>query len=236
MAGYTYDTYRAALQIMVVSQDPDPAFNGILPSCIDYAEQRIYRELNLLNTVQTDTSVSTLAGTRTIEIPNTFVVVNDVAIFTPAGADVSNGTRKPLVPVSRSVIDMLWPGAPGANGEPQMFSMVDQWNMVLGPTPDGVYIVETVGTTRPEALSSDNQTTFLSERLPDLFMAASMIFMTGYQRNFGQQANDPQMGTSWEAQYQALKVSADNEETRKHFWASAWSSQPVAPQAAPPRN
>lgn len=234
MAGYTYSTYVTALQTLVVSQSPDPAFDAILPSCIDYAEQRIYRELNLISTVITDDSSVTVPGTRELSIPTTFVVVNDVAIFTPAGSSPTSGTRKSLVPVSRSAIDVLWPASQDT-GEPNMFSMTDQWSMVLGPSPDGIYTTEVVGTTRPTALSASNPTTFLSERLPDLFMAASMVFMSGYQRNFGAQANDPAMGMSWEAQYKALFASADTEEARKHFWASAWTSQPVPPQAMPAR-
>lgn len=234
MAGYTYNTYVAALQVLVVSQAPDVPFTTILPSCIDYAEQRIYRELDLISTVIVDRTVFTAAGTRSIDIPNTFVVVNDIAIFTPAGSTSEAGTRKALVPVSRSAIDVLWPSA-ADTGEPSMFSMTDQWSMVLGPSPDGEYAVEVVGTTRPAPLSASNTTTFLSERLPDLFMAASMVFMSGYQRNYGAQSNDPQMSSSWEAQYQLLKGSADVEEARKHMRASAWTSQPPAPLATPPR-
>jgi hypothetical protein len=234
MAGYTYTTYRTALQTLLASQDPDAAFDAILPSAIDYAEQRIYRELDLISTVTTDTSTFTDVATRLVEIPNRFVVVNDIAIFTPAGSTPDEGSRVSLVAASRSMLDVLWPSA-ADTGQPQFFSMVDQWSMVLGPSPDGEYQMEIVGTQRPEALSATNDTTFISERLPDLFLAASMVFMSGYQRNFGAQANDPQMGTSWEAQYQALKASADVEEARKHFRASAWTSQPVPAQATPPR-
>lgn len=238
MAGYTYSSYVAALQTLVVSQSPDPAFTAILPSCIDYAEQRIYRELNLLNTVITDVTISTTATTRALAIPSTFVVVNDIAIFTPAGSTASGGTRKSLVNTSRSSIDVLWPSSQ-ITGEPELFSMTDQWSMVLGPTPDGAYLVEVVGTTRPAALSATNTTTFLSERLPDLFMAASMCFMALYQRNFasaqGQSGNDPLMTGNWEAQYQAHLSSATTEEALKHHWGSAWTSQPAPPQATPAR-
>ncbi len=234
MAGYTYLTYKAALQTMMVSQAPDVPFDTILPSIIDSAEQRIYRELDLISTVITDTAVVTAAGTREVSIPNTFVVVNDIAIFTPAGSTPATGTRKSLVPASRSMLDVLWPSA-AVTDEPELFSMTTQWTMVLGPSPDGAYTMEVVGTTRPAPLSASNTTTFISERLPDLFMAASMVFAAGYQRDFGSMANDPQMGHSWEAQYQTIKASADVEEARKHMRASAWTSQPPAPLASPPR-
>lgn len=234
MAGYTYTTYVAALRTMMVTKGIDVPFDTILPSIIDYSEQRICRELDLISTVITDQSTTLTPATRDATIPNTFVVVNSISIFTPAGSAAANGTRKPLVPVSRDVLDTLWPSA-ADTGEPNMFSMTTQWGMALGPSPDGAYAMEVVGTERPAPLSLTNPVTFISARLPDLFMAASMVFASGYQRNFGGAGNDPAMGATWETQYQALKGSADTEEARKHFRASAWSSQPVPAQAAPPR-
>lgn len=238
MAGYSYSTYVTALQTLIVSQSPDPAFTAILPSCIDYAEQRIYRELNLISTVTTDVTTVTVPSTREVTIPNDFVVVNDIAIFTPAGTGPTDGTRKSLIPVSRSGLDVLWPSSQDTS-EPELFAMVDQWSMVLGPSPDGIYTMEVVGTQRPAALSASNTTTFISQRLPDLFMAASMCFMALYQRNFasaqGQSGNDPLMAGNWESQYQAHLTSAATEEALKHHWGSAWTSQPAPPQASPPR-
>lgn len=240
MAGYNYNSYVIALQTLVVSQAPDVPFTNILPSAIDYAEQRIYRELNLLNTVQVDETTLLAAGDRTVEIPNTFIVVNNINVITPVGTTGTDGTRVPLTPVSRDVLDLLWPSNAVANrGVPSMFAMVTQWDIIVAPPPDAAYALEVVGTYRPEALSSSNQTTFLSERLPDLFMAASMIFMAMYQRNYassgGQSGNDPAMTGNWEAQYEKLLGSAETEEARKMFAAASWTSRPVSPQAQPQR-
>ena len=237
---YTYDTYVIALQTLVVSQAPDVPFTNILPSAIDYAEQRLYRELNLLNTVQTDETTTLTDGERNATIPNTFVVVNNLNVITPAGARWGTGTRVPLPPVSRVVLDLHWPSnVLATRGIPTMFAMTTQWDLVLGPSPDDAYVLEVVGTYRPAALSASNQTTFLSERLPDLFVAASMVFMSLYQRNFasaqGQSGNDPMMGGNWEAQYQSLFASAATEEARKMFAAASWTSHPVSPQAQPQR-
>jgi hypothetical protein len=234
MAGYTYTTYVLALRTMVVSNGADTAFTDILPSCIDYAEQRIYRELNLHDTTPTDTSVTLVTGTRTATIPDTFVAVNSISVLTPAGASGSAATRVPLDPVSIDVVNTLWPSG-SITGVPKMFAMSDQWGLILGPSPDAAYGLEVVGTYRPPALSASNTTTFISERLPDLFLAASMVFLSGYMRNFGAQASDPAMSSSWETQYQLLKASADLEELRKHMWAASWTSQPVSPAAQPQR-
>lgn len=231
----TYTTYRLQLQTMVVSQDPDPDFDNILPGCIDYAEQRIYRELNLLNTVVTDQTVTLTLNQRSISIPQNIVAVNAVNIITPVNAGYITGSRSPLTPLSREVFDFFWPNNATSTGLPTVFAMVDQWSMMVGPSPDAAYEVEVIGTERPEPLSSVNTTTFLTDRLPDLFMAASMVFMSGYMRNFGQQASDPQMGQSWEQQYGLLKASADTEELRKQFNGASWTSKPISPIAQPQR-
>lgn len=231
----TYTTYRLQLQTLVVSQDPDPDFDNILPGCIDYAEQRIYRALNLLNTVQVDQTVTLTASQRTVDIPDSFVAVDSVNVISPAGSGYVLGVRNPLVPVSRDLLDMLWPDNT-TTGLPTMFCMVDQWSMMVGQAPDAAYQLEIIGTYRPEPLNATtNTTTFLTDHLPDLFMAASMVYMSGYMRNFGAQAGDPAMGATWEQQFGTLFDSANTEELRKRFWASSWSSQPVSPAAQPQR-
>lgn len=223
----TYTTYVAALQTMIASNGIDVSFQTILPSCIDYAEQRIYRELDLLSTVTADTSVTLAIGNRLVAIPNTFIVTNGFNVLTPAGADGNTGTRVPLTSVSRDVIDMLWPGNT-VTGPPTMFAMLTQWSVLLGPSPDAAYVLETIGTIRPAPLSAANPATFLATYLPDLFLAASMIFMSGYQRNFSATGNDPQMPVNWESQYGKLLASAETEESRKKYASSGW--QPLSPQ------
>jgi len=232
--GYNYTTYVAALKTMMVSTDPDTAFDTILPSIIDFAEQRIYRELDLLSTVVSDASTALTQSTRSATISSSFVAVNSISVLTPAGTTTGNGTRVSLTPVSREVLDILWPGS-SVTGVPEMFAMTTQWAIAVGPSPDGAYTLEVIGTQRPAPLSVSNPNTFLTDRLPDLFMAASMIFASGYMRNFGTMSSDPQMGQSWEQEYEKLLASANTEELRKHFWAASWSSRPVSPAAVPQR-
>lgn len=239
MVGYSYDTYRSALAELMVYAVDDPDFVAILPSVIDYAEQRIYRELDLLDTVVRDTSSSLTPNNRNFTLPQPngaiFVVVDRINAITPAGATPENGTRNPLVPVSADYLDVVY-GTPSSNtGLPTKFAMLDQDSIIVGPVPDEAYTMEVVGTQRPAPLAEDNQQTFLSQYLPDLFIAASMVFASGFMRNFGAQADDPKMAASWEAQYQTLFKSALVEETRKKFWSNAWTSKSPSPTATPPR-
>lgn len=106
---------------------------------------------------------------------------------------------------------------------------------LIAPFPDGPYTLEIVGTYRPSSLSSTNETTFISQNMPDIFIMASMIYISAYQRNFGRQSDDPAMAISYESQYQALLKSATVEEFRKKFEAGGWSSMSPAVVATPGR-
>jgi hypothetical protein len=64
---------------------------------------------------------------------------------------------------------------------------------------------------------------------------ASMIYISGYQRNFGRQSDDPAMAVSYESQYEVLLKAATTEENRKKFLASAYTSQSSSPVATPGR-
>ena len=120
-------------------------------------------------------------------------------------------------------------------GQPKYFVPFDDYTFLVGPYPDANYTCEIIGTYRPDSLSATNLTTFISLYLPDLFIMASMIYVSAYQRNFGRANDDPQMAVSYESQYQALKASALSEENRKKFEAAAWSSQGVSSSATPTR-
>ena len=71
--------------------------------------------------------------------------------------------------------------------------------------------------------------------MPDLFIAASMVFANGYMKNFSAMADDPQAPVTWEKHYQTLKQSAMEEEFRKKFGSQGWTSKQPNPIATPPR-
>ncbi|MCV9940905.1 hypothetical protein OIU35_31530 [Boseaceae bacterium BT-24-1] len=232
--GYTYDTYRAALAVEMVTSVDDVNFVAILPTIIDYAEQRIYRELDLLSTVTSDGSGALSIGSRDFTFPQHFVTSQQVNVITPAATAPASGTRNPLTPVTKEYLDNVWPSAAGA-ALPTVFAMITDQTIIVGPWPDAAYRVEVVGTIRPAALSESNTNTFLTDYLPDLFLAASMVSASGYMRNWGSQADDPKMAVSWESQYGALKASADVENMRSKYASSAWSSMSPKPLASPPQ-
>lgn len=236
MAGLTYATYKTSLATLSVVPETDANWLSILPDAIDYAELRIYRDLDLLSTVSTNNSFATAANVSRVQLTQgTFVTLQNVNVITPSGTSNPDlGTRVPLLPVSKEYIQYAWPSATNA-GVPSYFAMIDERTFSLGPWPDAAYTLEIIGTVRPAALSQSNTTTFISQYLPDLFLMASMIFISGYQRNFGRQSDDPQMSQSYESQYMALLKGATVEEWRKKFAASGWTSMSPSPVATPGR-
>jgi hypothetical protein len=237
MAGLTYTTYKTALATLSVVPETDPNWLALLPSCIDYAELRIYRDLDLISTVTPSLAFSTVANQSRVTItPGTFVTLQNINVVTPVGtSDPEQGTRVPLLPVSKEFLQYSWPSASNS-GVPQYFAMLKDNVFSLGPWPDNAYTLEIIGTQRPASLAPSNATTFISQYLPDLLLMASMIFISGYQRNFGRQSDDPQMAQSYESQYQNLLKGATVEEYRKKFAASGWTSMSPSPVATPVRN
>lgn len=232
---YTYDTYRAALALEMVTDAADPNFVAILPTIIAYAEQRIYRELDLLSTVHRDGTGALVANDRNFTFPQHFVTSQQINVITPAATAPDDGTRNALTPVTKEFLDNVWPSSSGA-AVPTYYAMDTDQTIIVGPWPNAAYRVEVVGTIRPTPLSADNTTTFLSLYLPDLFLAASMVSASGYMRNFGSQSDDPGMAVSWESQYQALKGSADVEEMRKKYAGPSWAPMSPKPLATPPQS
>lgn len=234
--GLTYNQYVTQIATLAVVSETDPAFVTILPQTITYAENRIYRDLDFLFTSVANTSYSTSTSTRNVSVPQgTFVVPEQINIITPAGEiNPDQGNRIPLLPVTKEYLDAVY-GNSQSKGVPVAFAPFDDYTFLLGPYPDDVYTCEIVGTIRPDSLSASNTSTFISLYLPDLMIMASMIYISGYQRNFGRANDDPQMAVTYESQYQALLAGAKDEENRKKFEAAAWSSQSRSTSATPTR-
>lgn len=235
-----YNDFIFRLQSASDVTESDMAFIDFIPQIIDQAEQRCYRDLDLLNTVVRDSSTNVTANNRDFTLPQSigrFVIVNGINIVTPVGATVSNGTRNRLTQLSLDALDALWPSnaAPSATTVPASFAMVTDQTIAFGPAPGSAFQAEIIGPVRPTPLSPTNATTFLTLYLPDLFFAASMVASAGYQRDYGSQSDDPKLAVSWEDTYKTAFQSAQLEEMRRKFASAGWTSASPTPAAAQPR-
>lgn len=231
---YNYTQFVTAIAELMVVPTSDPDFQAVLPNIIDDGEQRCYRELDLLNTIVRDQSGSLVANSRNFTFPQHIVVLESLNVFTPFG---TTANRNPLIPVTREFLDAVWGNetAPQVPSIPNYYAMITDQTIIVGAPPDAAYVMEVIGTIRPAPLSVSNATTYLSLYLPDLFLAACMVFAAGYQQNFSSMSDNPAQSMSWEAHYKSLFDSANVEENRKKYAAQAWTPKQPASIATPPR-
>lgn len=231
--GLTYTTYQNAVVTQIPTLVSDPNFQTMLPLSIDYAELRIYRDLDFLQLHGTVALGNAVIGTALVSVPDTVIVLESL-FYGPNSI--------PVTPASQEYIRTIYAGA--ANGPPSEFAIIgaaagSDWvpatQLLLGPAPDNTYALNGYGTQRETTLSQAYPATYISTFLPDLFFAAAMVWWSGFAKNFGAQADDPRMAMSWEQQYQLLLKGAGVEEARDKFQSQAWAAQAPAPVATPSR-
>jgi len=234
----TYSSYVQQIATLAVVPVTDPNYTIIIPSMIDYAELRMQRDLDFLSTQISTSAYTFTSGSNQLTLPTSqFIVPQTFEVID------GSGNSSPLLAVGKEFIQNVY-GSGSTTGLPQYFAVyggdtattgnTSQY-MIVGPTPNSNYAVRLTGTVRSAPLSATNTTTYISTYLPDMFIFASMIYISAYQRNFGRLNDDPAMAQTYESQYQALKASALIEENRKKFEAAAWTSYSPAPAATPTR-
>lgn len=185
-----------------------PAFDNSIPASIDYTENRIQRDLNLLATEVTSQGVMA-ANSRLVALP----IANGVYIVCSQIRPIVAGAKQqPLEPTTRDYLDFAWPSdaSPGANILPVQWCPNNQASIFVGPAPDQNYGFEVLGTIRVVELSATNTSNILTTQFPDMYVAASLVWWFQYQQN-------ADMVQTWEATYQGLLKGATVEETRKQF-------------------
>lgn len=241
--GLSYDgtvsgtnSYIDQIATMAVVDSSDVNFLTVLPQMITYAENRIYRDLDFISTVKSSSTHQVLAGQRNVSVgSDEFVTIQQINIIQPAGTSNPDlGTRTALLPTTKEFLDTVYSSVANS-GVPTYFAMINQSNFIVGPWSNSNYYVEIVGTYRPNSLSSSNKTTFISTYFPDLFIMASMIYISAFQRNFGRMSDDPAMAQSYESQYNALLKGSIVEEFRKKFQSGGWTSMSPAVISSPSR-
>lgn len=225
-----YLEYVRAIQseLILPTDNVDQNFQNILPRMIEYAELRIYRELDFINTQAASTALCT-ASSRNVTVPTTIIIVNDVNLITPSTTVLPDlGTRVPLERVSLEFMNATWPTA-ATTGVPRQYALLDNTSVRLAPTPALAYTAEFIGIFRPTPLSPTNTTTFITNNLPDLFLQASLIFGFQYQQS-------PELMQAAEATYQTLKAGVGLETLRQKAQSVQWTPFSPSPIANAPRD
>lgn len=253
----SYNAYVQNLGVMTIAQTIETAgvsefvdapMQTILPQALNYAELRIARDVDFLQARSFNTYTLT-QGNNILQIPiNDFMFLETLEVTQNSGATIVNSA--PLIPVTKEFIQNCYAGAASAN-TPRYFAMIGDTfgdgadsflNVLLGPVPNYAYPVRVFGVIRLPSLAkfavagaADTSYTWISQFLPDMLMMASMIYISAFQRNFSATSDSPDMGASYEKQYQALRLGAISEENRRKFNESGWSSLSTPVSATPSR-
>lgn len=234
----TYDEYVATLANLIPIAEDDANFVQILPATLDYAQNRIQNDLSLMASIASAT-VALTPGTRSATLPTPsgsgnlpIYIVESCNVVTPASTAPDSGTRNPVQRTTVESLNYQW-GNSSDTGLPVQFAMLNATQALFGPFPDAAYNAEFIGVYTPPSLSSTTTETWISANMPELLIAASMVFLTGWMRDFGQQSDDPAAAGSWENQYQLLLASESIQEARKRSGIPGWV--PAQPEPAGPR-
>lgn len=213
----------------------DPDFLEMLPIWINSAEQRILRDLDLLSTRVYDTQVPTI-NNRLLTLPTADGSFN--LIVACGLIETVNGTqykRAPLLPMSFEALCAVYPDdhGVGAPSVPRYWAPFTAAQIALGPAPNPVVGVEVwlYGPKDPASLSVTVTETWLSVNVPDILLAAEMILVSAWQRQFSGMADDPAQARNWTQEYDKLIAGENIQELRRKVEASGFGTRQPNPIA-----
>src|SRR5580692_3999008 len=130
---YNYSGFVASLANMLVIPVTDPNFQTFLPNCIDDAEMRIYRELDLLNAVIRDQTGVLTPNSRNFTLPSSIVQFVGTESMNLFGALVTG--RQSLIATSREFVDANYGSEtpPTTPSLPTYYAMLTDQTILLGP-------------------------------------------------------------------------------------------------------
>lgn len=165
MSNKTYAEISANLQAWL--EDDDAEFVGSIDDIINLGEMRLWRDLDLSIFTSEDTA-ATAASTETLTKPTT-----DTELVTWQSLWYDNAGERTFLQL-RSVDFVRDYQTPGATAAPLYYAELSETDWALAPIPDGIYTVNTRGTTRPTRLSATQTTTWLSLHQDDLLFKACL--------------------------------------------------------------
>ena len=148
----------------------------IVDGFIENAEYRIFRDVDSDNNRRYDTA-NLIASQRFISRPAGLLIVRSAQIID------SDGSSQPD---NRDFLDyrdtsfMSEYNPTGATGVPKYYSLWDEENIVLSPTPDATYKIQFNYILKDAGLSSTNTTTYISQNFPNGLLYACLAEAYGF--------------------------------------------------------
>lgn len=179
--------YNSLVQSIVdAAEDDGTEFANYIPVSIDLAEERLIKDLDLIDLEQKITG-SLTANSNTVSKPNDYKL--------PHFMNITVGTVKRLLKNRKEdyLID-YWPDAAQV-GAPKYYSDSAFGIFSFAPTPDQNYQYQLKYLAQPPKLSTTNTTNYYTAQCKDLLYFASMIEQTQFMKAWDQVK-------VWESRYQ----------------------------------
>lgn len=177
-----------------------PDWPSFLPALIERGELRCYRDVDFL-ALRTTAAVTLASGAASFNAPADWLLGQAIRL-----TDINSTLDRR---------DISFVTDYGGLGKPRYWAETTQGVIAIAPTPTISYAAELSYHHRPTGLSPSNPSTWLSANCPDLLFSACMVEATGYQRNYGAQADDPKMALSWSQRYAETLAAVRREEGRR---------------------
>jgi len=164
----TFSTLKSAVASWL-DRDDMSASGGPIDVMIELAEDKIYRELRL-RFMEASTSPAIASGV--VPIPSDFLELKQ------ANITQSGNVQRKLEPRSNEWIYSAYPDR-AASGLPKYIAQEGD-NFAFGPYPDTGYTVNLRYYARPAALSTSNETNWLTTNASDLLLNETLLQSIGY--------------------------------------------------------
>tara|TARA_R110000851_G_scaffold10031_2_gene36701 strand:+ start:4226 stop:4900 length:675 start_codon:yes stop_codon:yes gene_type:complete len=152
--------------IQELTEDDGAEFLAYVPTLVDLAEERLFREMDFPEIEQKAT------GTLTALSPN-LVKPLDYEFAEFLYVTIS-GVRTQLRKKMESYIVDFWP-TPALTDVPRYYCDADKDTFIIAPTPDSNYAYELKYTAKPLKLSVSNSTNYYIENCKDVLFSACML-------------------------------------------------------------
>lgn len=170
-----------------------------IPDFVTLAEKNIHRRLRI-RSMETEITVTAVAGTRTVALPSNFLEARRVYI----------SNTSPVQDLDYIDPDNYWRRWMSSTSGQSVAYTVEGDNILLGPVPAGAYHVNFLYYKEPDALSTTAHPTFTAN--PDLYLFASLMEAHPF-------CKDDKRFPLWAARLEKALQEAQDKDTRDRHGA-----------------
>ena len=171
-------TYTELLQKIrdYTEVDANVLTSTLLDGIIENAEFRIFRDIDSDNNRRYATA-NLITSDRFISRPAGLLIVRSAQIVDSDGSSEPDN-REFLQYRDTSFMSEFNPT--GGTGVPKYYSLWDEQNIVVAPTPDATYEIQLNYILKDPGLSSTNTTTYISQNFPNGLLYACLVEAYGF--------------------------------------------------------